>query len=624
MLRDSRFEDLLTGIAPTSRRSFLKRSVAMAAALPAFGSLLAACGDDDDDDDDDDGGGEDADPTATEASGGGGDEATATEEEMTDDDPTATEEMVDDDPTATEEMTDDEPTATEEDSGSGGGDGEPVQGGVFIGLGHHEVASLSPDDWGPSVHYFIVGNIHGRLLKLDPFYVLQPNHAESFEVSDDGLVYTFAVRDGITWHDGETFDADDVAYTYNYYRNPDNAAASASNYVGVIDVEATDASTVVVTLEQPNAALLTRLGQAGLVPEHHHGEIGEDAYKADPIGTGPWILQEWRAAEFTELVANPDYWEGAPNMDGIRENIVPEASVRSIALQSGEADSAVWPLVTDDHLAFLEDPELSDYTVVVTSSVAVNHFMINNLNPIFQDKRVRQAMMFAIDREAIRTDLWQGLAVLATANISPALEFYYEPDVAQYPYDPDQAAALLEEAGWTLNGDGVREKDGETLSWTCTIITGDQARRPEAELVQANLNEVGFNMEIAEAPLATIQEGQRSGDIDMSLYNWTYGGGDGEPDGSNTLRSDARNNWSNWQNERADELLDAGLVETDPDARKEIYSEIQKLVAEEVPFLFIKYWDWFNIYAPRVKGVPEGVLEGDNLYQFLHQMWIEE
>jgi peptide/nickel transport system substrate-binding protein len=311
-------------------------------------------------------------------------------------------------------------------------------------------------------------------------------------------------------------------------------------------------------------------------------------------------------------------------MDGIRENIVPEASVRAIALENGEADSAVWPLVTDDHIRFRDDPDFADYTVHITSSLAVNHFMINNTNPIFQDKRVRQAMMYAIDREAIRDDLWQGLAVLATANLSPALEFYYEPDVHLYPYDPDQAIALLEEAGWALNGDGIWELDGQTLSWTCTIITGDQARRPEAELVQANLNEIGFDMQIAEAPLATIQEGQRSGEIDMSLYNWTYGGGSGEPDGSNTLRSDERNNWSLWNNARVDELCDMGLAETDADARQAIYSELQKIVAEEVPFLFIKYWDWFNIFTPRVKGLPENPLVGGQQYQFLHTMWLEE
>ncbi|MEZ4520098.1 MAG: ABC transporter substrate-binding protein [Thermomicrobiales bacterium] len=311
-------------------------------------------------------------------------------------------------------------------------------------------------------------------------------------------------------------------------------------------------------------------------------------------------------------------------MDGIREDIVPEASVRAIALENKEADSAVWPLVTDDHLKFRDDDKFSDYTVQVTSSVAVNHFPLNNENPVLSDKRVRQAMMFALDRESIRDNLWQGLAVLATANLSPAIEYYYEPDVAQYPYDPEQAAALLDEAGWVLGDDGIREKDGQKLAWTCTIITGDQARRPEAELAQANFLDVGMEMTIAEAPVATIQEGQRSGEIDMSLYNWTYGGSSGEPDPSNTLRSDARNNWSLYKNERMDELLDAGLAETDPEARREIYSEVQKIVAEDVPFLFVKFWDWFNIFTPRVKGLPEDPLVAGNQYMYLHEMWLDD
>jgi peptide/nickel transport system substrate-binding protein len=609
-------------LAPVSRRQFLKRSVVMAAAAPAFGTLLSACGGDDDDDDDDDedeGDAGAATPTTSRVvpTPGIGGQATATEGE--EEEPTEAEEEpteAEEEPTEAEE----EPTATEEPEG----DGEPVQGGVFVALGHHEIASLSPDDWGPAVHYFIVGNIHSRLLKLDNFYLLQPDLAESFEVTEDGLTYTFTTRSGVTWHDGEAFSAGDVAYTFNYYRNPDNAAASASNYTGVTDVQATDDSTVVVSLEQPNAAFLVRAGLAGIVAEHHHGAIGEDAYKADPVGTGPWMVSEWRAAEFTECVRFEDYWEGPAYMDGIRENIVPEASVRAIALENQEADSAVWPLVTDDHLRFRDGEDFADYTIQITSSVAVNHLPMNNQHPALSDVRVRKAMMYALDREAIRDDLWQGLAVLATANMSPAIEFYYEADVEQYPYDTDQAIALLEEAGWVEGSDGIREKDGQKLAWTCTIITGDQARRPEAELAQANFRDVGMDMTIAEAPVATIQEGQRSGDIDMSLYNWTYGGGNGEPDATNTLRSGERNNWSLYSNARMDELLDAGLVETDPEARREIYSEVQKIVADEVPFLFVKFWDWFNIFTPRVKGLPENPLVAGNQYQFLHQMWLDE
>ena len=605
-----------------SRRDVLRRSLAMSLAVPAVGSLLAACGgdDDDDDDDEDSGGGGETDPTPTTQrvvpTPGVGGQATATEAE---EEPTEAEEEEDDEeePTATEAP--EEPTATEEETEDG-----PQQGGTFVALGHHEISSLSPDDWGPSVHFFIVGNIHSKLLKLDMQFILQPDLAESMEISDDGLNYTFTTRSGVLWHDGEEFSAEDVAYTFNYYRNPDSAAVSASNYAGVTDVQAPDSSTVVVTLETPNAAFLTRAGQAGIVPEHHHSVIGEDAYKADPIGTGPWKLKEWRAADFTECEAFADYWEGPPHMDGIRENIVPEASVRAIALENQEADSAVWPLVTDDHLRFLEDDEFSDYTIQITSSVAVNHFPTNNSHPALGDVNVRRALLHALDRETIKDDLWKGTAVLATANLSPALAFYYEPDVDLYPYDPDAAAQILDDAGWVLGGDGIREKDGQKLAWTCTIITGDQARRPEAELAQANFRDIGADMAIEEAPVATILAELRDGSMDMSLFNWTYGGSSGEPDASNTLRTGELNNFSGYSNPEMDELLDQGLIETDPEARKEIYSQVQKIVARDVPFLYVKFWDWFNIFSPRVKGLPENPLVAGNQYQFLHEAWLDE
>lgn len=620
----SKLVEMFERAAPTTRREFLKRSAIMGASVPVFGSLLAACGGEDADDaDDGDAGTDTAEPTATRTrpgvpttntGAGGGSTATAgDDDEEEEDEPTATAEV---EPTATEEA--EESEATEEPTG---GSGEPVQGGMLIGLGHHEVASLSPDDWGPSVHFFVVGMIHDRLLRLDPFFVLQPSLCESFEVSDDGLTYNFKIREGLTFHEGEPFTAADVKYTFDFRRDPANAAVIANNFAAVGSTEATDDYNLVVTLTQPNAAFLTLAGQSGIVSESYHSEIGEDAYKAAPNGLGPFKLVEWRAAEYTELEAFEDYWAGRPHLDGVRENIVPEASVRAIALETGEADTSVWALVTEDNVAFRDNP---DFTTFVTSSLAVNHFPMNNKHPVISDKSVRQAMMFAIDRDDIVDNLWQGTAVKATANISPAIDFYYEPDVKQYDYSPETAEQLLDEAGWVMGGDGVREKDGQRCGFTCVVIAGDQARKPEAELAQQYLAVVGIEMLIEEAPLASIQEGQRAGTVDMSLYNWTYGGGSGEPDGSTTLKSGQRNNWSLWENARVDELSDMGLAETDPEARKEIYSEIQQIVAEEVPFLFIQYWDWFTIFNPRVKGLPEEPLAADAIYQEAFKFWIEE
>ena len=503
-----------------------------------------------------------------------------------------------------------------------GQESEPKRGGTLVLTGHQEIASLSPDDAGPTVHWVMVAQIHNALVEMDENFVFQPILAEALpEVSEDGLAYTFKLRQGVKFHDGEEFTSEDVKYTYEWYMNPENAAINAENFASVAAVEAPDAYTVVVRMKEAYAPFLARVATTFIVPAHYHGEIGEDAYKAKPIGTGAFKLKEWRAAEYTEVEAFDDHFRGRPYLDAVREEIVPEPSVRAIGLETGKADSAVWPLTPEDNQRLAKDP---NFTVFITSSLAINHFPLNNKNPKLADKRVRQAMMYAIDRQTVIDEIFRGDAVLATANLSPAMEQYYNPDVKQYPYDPAQANALLDEAGWAMGSDGIREKDGEKLSFVCTTITGDQTRRPEAELVQQYLQEVGIDMQLQEAPVATILEKMRAGEMDASLFNWTYGGDYADPDDGGTLRSDGASNFSHFENARVDELLEAGLRELDPEKRAAIYKEIQAIVAEEVPFLFMMFWNWYNLFNKRVKGLPESALSGSDLYRKANEWWIDE
>ncbi|HEY8446869.1 MAG TPA: ABC transporter substrate-binding protein [Thermomicrobiales bacterium] len=501
-------------------------------------------------------------------------------------------------------------------------DGEPVQGGTLVLTGHQEIASLSPDDTGPTVHWVMITQIHNALVEMDENLQFNPVLAESLpEVSEDGLTYTFKLRQGVKFHDGEEFTSEDVKYTYEWYMNPDNAAINAADFAMVEAVEAPDPYTVIVRMKEPYAPFLARVASKFIVPAHYHSQVGETEYKGKPIGTGPFKLKEWRPAEYTEVEAFEDHFRGRPHLDAIREEVVPEPSVRAIGLETGEAHSSVWPLTPEDNIRLAED---SNFVVFVTSAFAVNHFPLNNKLPQLSDKRVRQAMMYAIDRETVIDEIFQGAAVVATSNLSPAMGDFYNPNVKEYPYDPDQANALLDEAGWVMGSDGVREKDGMKLSFVCTTITGDQTRRPEAELVQQYLKEVGIDMQLQEAPVATILEQLRKGEMDASLFNWTYGGDYADPDDGGTLRSDGGSNFSQFQNARVDELLDAGLREIDREKRIAIYHEIQEIIAEEVPFLFISYWDWYNIFSSKVKGLPESALVGDQIYAKAYQWWIEE
>lgn len=497
---------------------------------------------------------------------------------------------------------------------------QPVQGGTLILTGHQEIASLSPDDAGPAVHWVMVTQIHNALVEMDENVTFLPMLAEALpEASADGLSFTFKLKQGVKFHDGTEFTSADVKYTYEWYMNPDNAAINAADLELVASVEAPDPYTVVVHMKEPYAPFLARIATKFIVPAAYHSKIGEAEYKGKPVGTGAFKLKEWQAAAFTEVEAFPDHFRGAPYLAAVREEIVPEQSVRAIGLETGVAHSSVWTLGPEDNLRLAEDP---NFVAFVTQSLAVNHFPLNNKLPQLSDKRVRQAMMYAIDRETVIDEIFSGTAVLATSNLSPGMGTYYNPDVKQYAYDVAQAQALLDEAGWVTGSGDVREKDGQKLSFTCTTISGDQLRRPEAELVQQYLKEVGIDMQLKEAPVATILEQLRKGEMDASLFNWTYGGDYLDPDDGGTLHSAGTSNFSHYGNSRVDELLGQGIRELDVEKRTAIYHEVQAIVAEEVPYIFMVYYNWYEIFSTKVKGLPAQASTGTNIYRKANEWWL--
>jgi len=493
------------------------------------------------------------------------------------------------------------------------------RGGTMVVTGHQEISSLSPDDAGPTVIWTAVTQIHNALLELDENFHFAPTLAQSYTASPDGMSYTFKLVKGVKFHDGTDFTADDVKYTYEWYINPANHAINANSFEGVDSVQALDKYTIRVKMKQPNAAFLAKGASTFIVPAAYHSRVGEKHYKTAPIGTGAFRLKEWIPAGHTLVQAFDQHFRGRPNLDFFRVDIVPEPSVRAIGMQTGASDSAVWPLLTEDNLRLAKDP---NFTTYVTITTGVNHFPINNKLPIFADKRLRQAMMYAINRQQLIDDVFKGTAVIATSHLSPAFKTYFEPNVVKYPYDPNKAKALLDEAGWTPGPDGIRQKGGVRFSFTLTTITGDQARRPEAEIAQQHLKAVGIEVKLAEAPVATITEKLHKGEMDASLFNWTYGGGLGDPDPSVTLRSNGGNNWSHYANPKVDSLIDAGLREPDPKRRRPMYSEIQKIVAEDAPFLYLMYWNWYTIFTKRIKGLPKTAFNGPQLYRKAYQWWI--
>jgi peptide/nickel transport system substrate-binding protein len=559
------------------------------------GSLIAACAVDDEDADDDD--------VAAEPE---------TDDEIDD-------EAVVDDP---EDDEVDEPDV-DDDEDDTDVDDDDRYGGRMVIMAHGVVESLHPDDAGPYVEYSTINNICEPLLAVTETHDIEPTLATDYDVSDDGLTYTFQLREGVVFHDGEDFTADDVKYAYEWYMDVDNAALMYADFRSVESVEAEDDYTVIVTMSEPDISFL-RLGAHRFVfPEHYHEEVGYEGFSAAPVGTGPFQVLDWTPDEYTLLGAFDDHWDGRPYLDELEVRVIPEPSVRALEMETGGADSPIWPLGFDDALRLQEMTD--QIQTIQTTSFPVNHFPINNEIHQFDDSRVRQALMYAVDRQQVVDNVYAGAAVVAHSCFPPALEDYYADDLYQYEYDPDRAVELLEEAGWEMGDDGIRERNGDRLEWTCAVGQGDETRRPHAEMLSEFFSEIGAQMNITEVPStgAHMREGG-----DMALFNWNYGGWEGEPDARIGLSTGGGDNYSHYSNEEMDELLAEGVRLTELEDRQEVYRQVQELFVEDVPFLYQTYWDWFNQFSIRVQGLPDeaDVIHGTKLYRsgLMRQYWLSE
>jgi len=507
-------------------------------------------------------------------------------------------------------------------SGEAAAAGSPTQGGTLRLMGHQEVAGMGPNDSTASVQQVVVYAIHNTVVFLDETLVTKGQLAESFEVAEDGLTYTFNLVEGVKFHDDTDFSSKDVKYTFDYYRNPDNAATIIFSFTGVDSVEAPDDKTIIVHMATVNASSLVGWAQTGIVQSEYHAKVGEDTYSTAPIGTGAFKLKNWVPAEVVELEAFENHFRGRSHIDGIRQEVVPDASVRTIGLESGTSDANLWPLLVEDSKRLADDPK---FIVIKTATDGIKHIPLNNKLPQLSDKLVRQALLTALDRQRIVDELWNGAATVAHSSYSPKFDFYSisnKPETKHYDFNADGAKALLDQAGWAPGADGIREKDCTRLSFTCTTITGDTARRPIAELAQQMFAAVGVEMKLEEAPVSAILEALPKGDMDASLFNWTYGSVD--PDPGDTLLTGGASNFSSFSNARVDELIAMGLQHVKPEDRQPIYKEIQEIVVEEVPILYLQWDDWYNVFSERVKGLPEEPLDGFGIFfNGLHKFWLD-
>jgi peptide/nickel transport system substrate-binding protein len=489
----------------------------------------------------------------------------------------------------------------------------PAHGDTIIFGSIGEPSNLIPALASDSASSDVNGLVYNGLVRYNKNLVLEGELAESWEISPDRLTITFHLRKGIKWHDGAPFTADDVLFTYRLYTDPKTPTAYAEDYRQVAHAEAPDPHTFRVTYEKPFAPALDSWG-VSIHPKHllDGVDVTKSPLARHPVGTGPFRFVEWKAGEKVVLESNPDYFEGQPYVKRVVYRIIPDLSTQFLELQSGGLDfMTLTPLqyqTQTDTPAF--NRRFNKYRYLAFGYTYLGY---NLRRPMFQDKRVRQALSCAINQQEIIDGVLLGLGQPATGPYKTDT-WVYNPNVRRYPYDPAKARALLAEAGWRdSDGDGIVDKDGQPLAFTIVTNQGNDLRVKTGEIIQRRFREVGVDVRLRVIEWASfLKEFINPGNFDATILGWTGGP---EPDQYNIWHSSKTGprelNFIQFRNAEADELLERGRRTFDQAERKRIYDRFQEILAEEQPYTFLYIPDALPVVAKRFHGIepaPAGIM----------------
>lgn len=488
----------------------------------------------------------------------------------------------------------------------------PEYGDTFIEASIGDASTLLPVLASDSASSDINSLVYNGLVRYSKDLTIEGELAESWEVSDDNLTITFHLRKDVRWHDGAPFTSADVKFNYELYIDPKVPTSYAEAFKQVKSVDTPDPYTFVAHYEKPYAPALIRWG----MPVHpKHLLEGQDITKSPlarkPVGTGPFKLAEWQAGEKIVLESNPDYFEGRPYINRIVYRIIPDPSTQFLELQTGSIDfMGLLPLQFDrqtDTPAFRR--LFNKYRYL---SFGYTYLGYNLKRPMFQDKRVRQALSYAINKQEIIDGVLLGYGVAATGPYKPDT-WVYNPNVPRYDYNPEKARALLAEAGWRdSDGDGVLDKDGQAFSFTIVTNQGNDLRAKTGEIIQRRFKKVGVQVDLRIIEWATfLKEFINPGNFDATILAWSGGP---EPDSYNVWHSSKTGprelNFIGFKNAEVDQLLEDGRRVFDLQQRKIYYDRFQEILAEEQPYTFLYVVEALPAVSKRfrrVKPAPAGI-----------------
>lgn len=426
-------------------------------------------------------------------------------------------------------------------------------------------------------------------------------------ISADGLNWHVKLRDGITWHDGTPFTAEDVAFTFRLTVDPDFRSARHAGFDLIDTIEVISPTELRWTMTKSYAPFASILATTFIVPRHLLSDNPNQApFNNAPVGTGAFKWKERVAGDHILLEANDDYFGTGPGIEEVVFRYIPDITVLYTQFKTGDIDVIAMQGIMPDH--YEEAKGLPDKTVVLVPSSSVESIAFNMERPQFQDPAVRQALYLALDKSTILDALYYGLP-RETESYMPHESPYYNNELPSHQFDLEAAKQLLDESGWAPGGDGIREKDGVRLSFTNSTTSGNQVREQMQQFVQQSWRELGVDMQISNRPPAVMWGDywmQSQFDSVVVGINFLTGS---DPDVSNYFRSDsipAQNgggqNTFQYKNDDVDRLLAEGAQEQDPAKRQPIYHQIQAQIRDDLPMLPLFQYAYVRGYKTGLEG----------------------
>ncbi|MFO8149635.1 MAG: ABC transporter substrate-binding protein [Trueperaceae bacterium] len=460
-----------------------------------------------------------------------------------------------------------------------------TRGGTLTAAWAQEPVGLDPHIVSAQSSYQVLENVLDTLVTLDAEQNVVPSLAHDWVVADDGLSVTFHLREGVRFSNGKELSAEHVVAVFERILDPETGSGNAWRLAGVESVTAPDAATVVFELAAPNPSLLGKLALDKALGIFDPAGVADGSINTRPIGTGPFMIADYQPGTRVLLERNPNYWEeGLPYLDAVDIRIIGDETVRRTALITGDID---WVFSVPPQS--VEELDARDDVVIDAAAAGAYYYIgVNMMDGPLADVRVRQAISYAINRDNAAAAAEFGSAMVTQDPIpsTSSWDFSYAP----YDYDPERARQLLAEAGYP---------DGFEMEIMPNSVMANTVRA--AQVIQSDLAAVGIDASIRALEWAEWLQEQGDGNYDTYVCSWN-----GMVDPDEFFYAQHRTgevfNFTGYSNPTVDELLDEARVLPDPDARRDLYEQVNRAIVDEAPYIYLYNPLVIHAYRPDVQG----------------------